>query len=600
MEKSIKTSADSKYIDLHFVSNFGSSVLENLGFGVVVIDSDTHKIVYANSKLLNMCSFSYEKIIGNVCHQLLCPAEIGKCPISDLGKTVDDSERIMIRADGESISIIKTVRSLIVEGRNYLVESIVDNSERQKIREQLIEADQKLKSEIVKHEEIKEQIEHLAYYDYLTGLPNKLLFSKQLDHIIHLADRTEKNIAIMFLDLDGFKMINDAMGHLVGDQLLIEVSSRLKQLIRKSDFIARFGGDEFVIIIENVEDTDSIDIISQKVLQCFGEPFELNNTEYFVTTSIGIAVYPIDGNDAETLIKNADAAMYNAKGRGKNQHSFSHPDLSLKLEETMKLSNQLYRAIERNELEIYYQPQIDIRSKEVIGLEALLRWNHPELGIISPLRFIPIAETTGQIVQIGEWVLRKACQQNKAWQKAGFAKIHIAVNLSIRQFQNNDILKQVSDVLLETGLEPEYLELEITESISMREKGYVVGILNDLKDLGVKIAIDDFGTEYSALNYLRHLPINRLKIARQFVQGIDIGNNDEALVKTIISLAKNMGLKVIAEGVETKAQLESLDGLFCDEVQGFYYYKPMPLHETEKMLKRAKLEAWDFETLEEH
>lgn len=325
--------------------------------------------------------------------------------------------------------------------------------------------------------------------------------------------------------------------------------------------------------------------MAEKVLGSFYEPFCLNDQECFITTSMGIATYPMDGEDSETLLKNADIAMYNAKEKGKNQYVFCAQVKKAAIIENMKLKNKLYRALENKELEVYYQPQISCETEEVVGVEALLRWKHPELGNIPPDRFIPIAEQTGLIIPIGNWIMRTAFEHNKLLQNQGLPKIRMAVNLSIKQFQNKNIVKNVKQALSEADLEPRYVELEITESILMREQNYIIDSLNKLRDLGIKIAIDDFGTEYSSLNYLKHLPIDRIKIAMQFVQGIQINEKDEAITKAILVLAKNMGLGVVAEGVEKGYQLEFLKKRMCDEIQGFYYYRPMPFEQLRQLLR---------------
>jgi len=432
----------------------------------------------------------------------------------------------------------------------------------------------------------EEQVRHLAYHDHLTGLPNRLLLSQQLNHAILLSSRMGKMLAIMFLDLNDFKIVNDTMGHDKGDQLLIEVSKRLVNTLRKCDTVARIGGDEFIILIEDVEDVNNMNMVSEKILKSFNEPYILNNQDYFITTSIGIAIYPTDGDNAEEIIKNADIAMYKAKAKGKNQYVRCTPVMKTKVVETMKMVNSLYRALERNELELYYQPQVGCNSNEIVGLEALLRWNHPELGRVSPVEFIPIAEQTGLIIPIGEWVLRTACKQNKAWQDLGLPRIRVGVNLSVKQFQNDNLVKNVEEILMETGLDYQYLELEITESAVMKEKDLIIKALHEFKKLGIHIAIDDFGEEYSSLNYLKQLPVDRIKIPLTFIQGIDVSNTDEAITKAIIVLAKSMGLGVVAEGVETKNQLDFLNQQMCNEIQGFYYYKPMPAHEVEELLKK--------------
>jgi len=429
------------------------------------------------------------------------------------------------------------------------------------------------------------KIRELAYHDNLTGLANRLFFNEQLKHSISMAERTERNLAVMYMDLDGFKMINDTLGHPTGDKLLVEVSKRLVQTLRQSDTVARLGGDEFVIMVENLEEDDSTDIIAQKIIGAFKQPFNLNGQDCFITTSVGVAIYPTDGKEADTIIKNADIAMYKAKENGKNQYVHSSPVLKSKVADTMKLHNQLYRALERNELELYYQPQVCCDTSQIVGIEALIRWNHPEVGMVLPGVFIPIAEQSGLILSIGEWVMRTACSQNKAWQEAGYQKIRMGVNLSVREFHNHNIINQVKGILEETGLEPEFLELEITESIAMKDASNVIEKLKIFKNIGIKIAIDDFGMEYSALNYLRDMPVDRIKIAMPFIQGIDLSDKDKAITKSLIILAKNLGLNVIAEGVESESQHQFLTEKMCDETQGFYQYKPMPAVEMEKLLR---------------
>ncbi len=360
--KNLITNPDDKHSnDIHI---FSQTILETLGFGVAIIDAETHKVVYANSKTLTMGGFTEEKVFGKVCHDLLCPAEFGQCPISDLHNTINHSERTMLRADKSEIPIIKNVIPVILDGREYLIESFIDNSEHKDIQQQLIRVNKNLKYEITKREEIQEKIEHLAYHDHLTGLPNRLLFREQLSHAIKLACRMAKMLAVMSLDLDGFKMINDTMGHAVGDQLIIEVSKRLSKAMRTSDIIARIGGDEFIILIENVKDSDSMKIVSDKLLRCFDQPFKINNREFYITTSIGSSVYPTDGTDSDILIKNADIAMYKAKEKGRNQCVICTPIMKDIVIETMQISNQLNRAIDRDEFELYYQPQINISNNE--------------------------------------------------------------------------------------------------------------------------------------------------------------------------------------------------------------------------------------------
>jgi EAL domain-containing protein (putative c-di-GMP-specific phosphodiesterase class I) len=327
--------------------------------------------------------------------------------------------------------------------------------------------------------------------------------------------------------------------------------------------------------------------VAEHIMSEFNAPFVVKGQEFYVTASAGIAVFPQDGADAETIIKSADIAMYHAKEKGKNQYILCTSDLKEEANQKIKLTNNLYRAIERNELVLHYQPQIDLQTNKIIGVEALIRWNHPELGMVPPKMFIPLAEPSGLIYSIGEWTINTACRQNKIWQDMGLPHLRMAVNISVNQFRNPNLFDQVGSALRETGLDPKYLELEITESIAIREEDYVISVLDHLKELGVSISIDDFGTEYSSLSRLTMLPVDRLKIDIQFIRGIEDSYKDKAITDSIINLAKNLGLKVIAEGVETKGQLDFLQMQTCDEVQGFYYYKPMTVDQIEALLRKG-------------
>ena len=425
----------------------------------------------------------------------------------------------------------------------------------------------------------------MAYYDHLTGIPNRILFSDRLSQAIHLAKRNERFVGVLFLDLDGFKMVNDTMGHSGGDALLKELARGLHSRLRKTDTLARFGGDEFLLLINNLTDEKDIIKIADTIMELFKHPFSISEQEFYVTASIGIAMYPLDGEDAETLIKNADLAMYMAKERGKNRYVLCTNDMKEEVERNIQLSNQLYRAQERDEMVLYYQPQVKLCTGEITGLEVLLRWRHPEHGLIPPNIFIPLAEANGTINGIGEWVLKTAVHQNRMWQDKGFPAVRIAVNLSAVQFNNPNLVDCVESIVMASKLEPKYLELEITESIATKESSNIIDALNRLKKLGISISIDDFGTEYSSLNRLKLLPIDRIKIDMQFIQGIESSEKDQAITKVIINLAKSLGLEVLAEGVETVPQLEFLNQKMCDEVQGYYYYKPMPAEEIEDLFR---------------
>lgn len=432
-------------------------------------------------------------------------------------------------------------------------------------------------------------IHFMAYYDRLTGLPNRQLFHDRISQAIHTARRNNTIVGVMFLDLDSFKSINDTMGHDGGDMLIKAISKKLSDGLRKSDTVARFGGDEFLILINGITEVEHVSKIADKILAMFKEPVILKDQEIFVTASAGISLYPADGEDDETLIKHADIAMYTAKEKGKNQYSFCSSNMKETVKYKVNLTNNLYRALERNELQVYYQPQIDLQSEKIIGLEALLRWFHPKYGMVPPLEFISLAEQTGLINPIGSWVLETACAQAAAWKRMGFGNLRISVNLSVVQLRSPSLLSQVKQILDKTGVDPAQVELEITESTTTREPDYIIRVLNDLKGLGVSISIDDFGTEYSSLNRLKLLPVDSLKMDIQFVHGIDKSPKDQAISLVIINLAKNLDLKLIAEGVENRTQLDFLKNRKCDEVQGFYYYKPMPASEVENVLSGKNL-----------
>ncbi|MGE5628135.1 MAG: EAL domain-containing protein [Solirubrobacterales bacterium] len=424
---------------------------------------------------------------------------------------------------------------------------------------------------------------YMAYHDHLTGLPNRRLFNDRLNQAIALAKRTEKLIGLVFVDIDSFKTINDTLGHDGGDALLKIVSEKLIKAVRKADTVSRFGGDEFIVMINNLSSDKDIIPIVEKIMSILGEPFSIDGQEFNLTTSAGIAMYPFDGTDAESLIRNADISMYKAKEKGKDQYVICSSDLKDEVLYNIKITNSLYHALERDEFYLYYQPQVSIPHGGIIGLEALIRWKHPELGFVSPAVFIPIAEQNGLINQIGEWVIKTACKQNRKWQKAGNTPVRIAVNVSANQLRNQNFVLQIKNILEEAELDPSFLEIEITESAAMNETDDTVKLLNDIRNLGVMISIDDFGTDYSSLSRLNELPIDKIKIDKRFIDGIEKGEKGQMIVRTIINLSKNLNLKVIAEGVENENQLDYLRQHLCDEVQGYYYYRPMSAEDIEKI-----------------
>ncbi len=385
----------------------------------------------------------------------------------------------------------------------------------------------------------------------------------------------------MFIDLDRFKNINDTLGHSIGDVLLQAVANRLIGCLRKGDSVSRLGGDEFAIFLTGVTHKE-VGEIAQRIITSMSESITLDHIEIFITPSIGISMYPEDGDDIEALLKHADAAMYLAKEQGKNNYQFFSEELHQILAKKLQLERELRKALDEKQFTLHYQPKIQLQTGQIIGMEALIRWEHPDLGLIPPIQFIPIAEETGLIVPLGEWVMRTACQQIKVWQEAGFTQLAVAVNISLRQFMQNNLIEMITSILEETGLSPQCLELEITESMALNVD-YTIRILNRLKGLGISISIDDFGTGYSSLSYLSQFPIDRLKIDQSFVRNLNPRN--QAIIKTIIHMAHNMKIAVIAEGVETQEHVDFLKEQMCNEVQGYFYSKPLPTKEIDSYLQ---------------
>ena len=418
------------------------------------------------------------------------------------------------------------------------------------------------------------QVEQLAYYDTLTGLPNRSLFSDRLAVALGHANRHRYKLAILFLDIDRFKQINDSLGHTVGDRLLKIVSTRIRSAIREEDTVARFGGDEFTVLIHIIGKIEDAGKIAQKILDALKTPITIDERDFVVTSSIGISVYPLDGADGETLIRNADTAMYRAKDLGRNSYQFYAATMNHKALEALEIENGLRRALANNEFVLYYQPLVDVTSATVFGLEALIRWQHPELGLLRPDRFIPAAEQSGLIIAIGRWVLHEACKQAAEWHRRGH-KVVMAVNLSGRQFSDVDLINHIQDALASAGLKAEYLELEITEGYAMKDVQKAIQTLKQLKSIGVRIAIDDFGTGYSCLSYLKQFPIDTLKLDGSFVRDL-AAPEDAQIALGVIALAHSLKLKVIAEGVETISQLAFLKEHSCDRLQGYLFSRPMP------------------------
>ena len=437
-----------------------------------------------------------------------------------------------------------------------------------------------------KYEELnksRESMKKLAYTDYLTELPNRTAFTEMLDNII-LTIRNEEIIALMDIDIDNFKDINDSLGHSYGDELLLDITHRLKQVLDENDYLGRIGGDEFIILTQNLDDILAFEDKIQKVKNVFKSPFVLLAKEYFITVSIGIAFAPRDGKTSQALIKNVDSAMYMAKANGKNTHAYYDASFNRKLTEKIEIQFELRKAMEQNELVLYYQPQLDLDSMKVVGFEALIRWNHPTKGLLYPDEFIFLAEENGLILPIGRWVLKTACLQLKQWTDQ-YPDITMAINLSPKQFKDKNLLNMIYDIINETGVNPKNLEFEITETVALEDIDYTNATIKELNKVGVKFSLDDFGTGYSSMSYLKKLPISNLKIDKSFLDSGMVDISDQKIIQAIITLARNLNMNVIAEGVETVDQETFLKASDCDKVQGYLYSKPVPTDKAILLLK---------------
>ncbi|TJY41754.1 EAL domain-containing protein [Cohnella pontilimi] len=470
-------------------------------------------------------------------------------------------EAELLKKDGHIISALVSVSFVERNGQNISICVIQDISE---------------------HKNAEEKITYLAYHDTLTGLPNRLMFTEKLKQFVD----SHRPIAVLFIDLDQFKKINDTRGHTIGDQLLKQVAQRLVNCVREEDIVARLGGDEFTVILPAKTKTE-IAQVAEKIVAEIRNPFYIGDSEFYLRTSIGISHYPIDGENIDTLIKSSDIAMYRSKELGGNNYSFFSSSMNRLLEERVNLERLLHTALDRDEFVLYYQPQVDLRTGHIFGAEALIRWMHPQRGLIPPDQFIPIAEETGLIVPIGIWALRTACIQAKKWNREHRHPVHVAVNLSVKQFISNDIVASVDRAIRETGLNPNLLELELTESIILENTESVIATMNQLKKLGVRISIDDFGTGYSSLAYLKDFPIDSLKIDRSFVHNLSKNDKNTAIISAVITLARKLGLKSVAEGLETPEQLHFYRMEGCDLAQGYYFSRPLPEDQMNDLLDHS-------------
>ncbi|MBA1335084.1 MAG: diguanylate cyclase/phosphodiesterase (GGDEF & EAL domains) with PAS/PAC sensor(s) [Firmicutes bacterium] len=464
------------------------------------------------------------------------------------------TEYKIVRLDGTVVDVEISATWLSYRGEDAVLSVIRDITERKKAQE---------------------TINNLAYYDTLTGLPNRTLFQECFAIELAHAKRNNAPLAVMFLDLDKFKNVNDTLGHGAGDKLLKAIAERLQKTVRVTDTVSRMSGDEFILVLSELNMVEDVVNVAQKVLDAFQQPFIVDNNEFYTTISIGISLFPQDGTEVEALVKNADAAMYKAKEIGGNNYQFFTPNINETIIERQNLFNRLRKALNNKEFEVHYQPRVNLKTGNITGTEALLRWRRPDRGIILPAEFIPIAEETGLIVPIGEWVLRTACAKNKSWQEQGLVPLRVSVNLSAKQVQMQSFVMTVDRILKETGLDPMYLELEITESAVIQNMDLTLKVLSQLKDMGVYISIDDFGTGYSCLSRLKRMNVDMLKVDQTFIREVMNDKNDYAIVSSIITMAHNMDMVVTAEGVDKEEQLNILNSLNCDDMQGYLYSKPL-------------------------
>ena len=548
--------------------------LNSIGDAVVCTDISGN-INFLNSIAVKMTGWTFEEAAGRPMDEVLrikdaAGEEITSNPIGKAvgqGETVQlPSNYIFIRRDGIEIPIEGSVAPILGREGHDAGAIIV-------VRDVSVARAMSL------------QMAHLAEHDSLTGLPNRLLLNDRVSQAIVLAPRHNKKVALLFLDLDGFKHINDSLGHPIGDKLLQSTAKRLVDCVRASDTVSRQGGDEFVVLLSEVEHAEDAAITARRMLQAVAEPQSIDQHDLHVTTSIGLSVYPDDGLDAETLVKNADTAMYQAKENGRHAYQFFKPAMNVRAVERQSIEGNLRRALERQEFVLHYQPKVDLRTLQVTGAEALIRWMHPTRGPISPAQFIPVAEDCGLIVPIGNWALGEACKQTRVWADAGLPVVTMAVNVSAMEFRQEAFLEGVFAILKDTGLDPESLELELTESILVKRVESAASVLQELRARGVRIALDDFGTGYSSLSYLRKFPIDALKIDQSFVRQITTNPDDTTIVSAIINMGRSLKLRVIAEGVETREELEFLQAHQCDEGQGYYFSRPILPEQFAKLLE---------------
>ena len=558
--------------------NLQAAALEAAANAIVITDFHG-TIMWVNRAFTTMTGYSKEEILGKN-PRILKSGEQPESYYKELWSTISSGkvwkgEIVNRRKDGTTYAEEMTITSVSLEDignptNTYFIA---------------------IKQDITQRKAAEKQVQFLAYYDALTGLPNRTLLQDRLTKALASARRRKDKVALLFLDLDGFKDINDSLGHSVGDLVLKEVAERLKKWAREQDTVARVGGDEFLVVLTAVKDVADAAVAAERLMDAIIAKFVVQGHSLGISCSVGISIFAEHGRDGETLIKNADAAMYCAKESGRNNFRFFTKDMNAKAVERLTLENSLRLALDKKELFLVYQPQMEIATGRITGLEALLRWQHPELGLVPPDNFIRIAENSGLIMPIGEWVLRTACSQARKWQDEGLLAVPVAVNVSAVQFRQAGFGELIRRVLHETGLAPQYLELELTESLLLSNADVMFSVLQELKAMGLKLAIDDFGTGYSSLSYLKQFPVGKLKIDRSFIRDIAVNPDDAAITTAIISLAKSLNLKVIAEGAEDEAQMTFLRAHQCDEIQGYYFSKPLAVDKVADKLRGTAVHA---------
>ena len=535
------------------------------------------KLISGNKAIEDITGYSIEELKHDAIQTLAMPEEAALAPdqfVESAGSNPKKFRTSSVRKDGSTVEVELAYLPLIIDGEITGMHGIA--------------------RDVTQARNYERRIEHLANHDVLTGLPNRLLLTDRLQQAIDQSRRNGTQTGVLFLDLNRFKQVNDSLGHDLGDLLLEKIASRLKHLVRESDTVARLGGDEFVLVLADLDSIETMATVAEKVLESVAAPISLAGHELNITTSIGGSVFPKDGHDVGTLLKHADLAMYQAKELGSASFRFYDPAMNIKILERLLTESALRRALEKNEFTIYYQPRVCTTHRSIIGVEALVRWKHPEKGLIAPADFIPLAEEIGMISNLGEWVLRTACAQNRAWQKVGLPPIKMAVNLSAQQLHTSGIEKTVASALASTGLDAQYLELEITETSLMQDIDSSYQTLLDIRNTGVSISIDDFGTGYSSLSHIKRLPLNTLKIDKSFIRDIASDRNDAAIVGATIAMARHMDLKVVAEGVTAPAQVRFLMEHACHEMQGYLFSPPLPAADMGTMLQRGLSRGYDY------